>query len=51
MDDLATCLKDPQAFFDELIDPKYNYKLKGVGPIEYHLGGDFERDTKDGTLS
>jgi hypothetical protein len=24
--------------------------LKGVGPIKYHLGGDFERD-KDGTLS
>jgi hypothetical protein len=48
--DLATCLKDPKAFFDVRMGPKYNYKLKGVGPIKYHLGGDFEQD-KDGTLS
>jgi hypothetical protein len=33
-----------------LTGPKYNYKLKGVGRIKYHLGGNFERD-KDGTLS
>jgi hypothetical protein len=50
VDDLAVCLVDPKAFFDVLTGPKYNYKLKGVGPIKYHLGGDFERD-KDGTLS
>ena len=49
VNDLATCLKEPQAFFDVLTGPKYSYKLKGVGPIKYHLGGDFERD-KDGTL-
>ena len=50
VDDLATCLKDPQAFFNELAGPKHNHKVKGVGPIKHHLGGDFERD-KDGTLS
>ena len=42
VDDLATCLKDPKAFFEVLTGPKYNYKLKGVGPIKYHLGGDFD---------
>ena len=31
-----------------LVD-KYKYKLKGVGPIDYHLGCDFSRDP-DGTL-
>jgi hypothetical protein len=50
VDDLAVCLADPQAFLDVLTGPKCNCKLKGVGPIKYHLGGDFERD-KDGTLS
>jgi hypothetical protein len=50
VDDLATCLKDPKAFFDVLTGPKYNYKLKVVGPIKYHLGGDFGRD-QDGRLS
>ena len=28
---------------------RYKIKLKGVGPIEYHLGCDFYRDS-DGTL-
>ena len=31
-----------------LVD-KYKYKLKGVGPIDYHLGANFGRDA-DGTL-
>jgi hypothetical protein len=41
VDDLATrtCLKDPKAFFDVLMGPKYNYRLKSFGPIKYHLGG------------
>ena len=42
-------MKKPQQFFDDLTDV-YKYKLKGVGPPSYHLGGTFERD-KDGTLS
>ena len=42
-------MKDPEAFFHTL-EQKYNYKLKGVGPPKYHLGGDFYRDP-DGTLA
>jgi len=49
VDDLAIAVKDPKSFTDQLIQ-KYKYKLKGVGPLRYHLGCDFSRD-KDGTLS
>ena len=48
VDDLLFTGKEPSIFFDNLIK-KHNYKLKGVGPPEYHLGGNFERD-KDDTL-
>ena len=48
VDDLCFCGVNPDKFFDILVK-KYNYKLKGVGPISYHLGGDFGRE-KDGTL-
>ena len=48
VDDLAVALRDPKTFMDEL-QSKYNYKLKGVGPIEYHLGCNFGRDP-DGTF-
>ena len=41
-------MKDPQAFVDTLTN-KYNFKVKGTGPIQFHLGADFERDP-DGTL-
>lgn len=50
VDDLAIASKDPKKITDELISPRYKLKLKGVGPISYHLGCDFTRDT-DGTLS
>ena len=49
VDDLATAAKDPQAFCNEL-KKKYNLKLKGVGPIEYHLGCTYKKDP-DGTLA
>jgi hypothetical protein len=48
VDDLAVMMKQPQDFFDELKHRKY--KLKGVGDITYHLGGDFFRNP-DGTLA
>jgi Reverse transcriptase (RNA-dependent DNA polymerase) len=48
VDDLAIAMKDPQSFITTL-ESKYNFKLKGTGPISYHLGMDFERD-KDGVL-
>jgi hypothetical protein len=42
-------MKNPQEFMDALQSTPHNYKLKGVGPPKYHLGGDFFRDS-DGTL-
>jgi len=48
---LMTCallLMIPSPFTDELMQ-KYGYKLKGVGPLSFHLGCDFFRDP-DGTL-
>ena len=47
--DLAIAAKDPQAFCNEL-KKKYNLKLKGVGPLEYHLGCTYKKDP-DGTLA
>ena len=48
VDDLAICMKDPKSFCDTLKE-KYKLKLKGVGPINYHLGYGYTRD-EDGTL-
>ena len=48
-DDLAIAAKDPQAFCNEL-KKRYNLKLKGVGPLEYHLGYTYNKDP-DGTLA
>ena len=48
VDDLAICMKDPKSFCDTLKE-KYKLKLKGVGPINYHLGCGHTRD-EDGTL-
>ena len=49
VDDLAIAAKDPQAFCHEL-KKRYNLKLKGVGPLEYHLGCTNKKDP-DGTLA
>ena len=49
VDDLAIAAKDPQAFCHEL-KKKYNLNLKGVGPLEYHLGCTYKKDP-DGTLA
>ena len=48
VDDLSICMKDPKSFCDTLKE-KYKLKLKGVGPINYHLGCGYTRD-EDGTL-
>jgi hypothetical protein len=47
VDDLAIGMKDPEGFLKVLTN-KYKFKLKGSGPITFHLGCDFER--KDGIL-
>ena len=48
MDNLIVAMKDPKEFFDQLQSPP-NFKLKGVRPASYHLGGDLFHDD-DGTL-
>ncbi len=48
VDDLAIASKDPQAIIN-VLEQEYRFKLKGTGPIDYHLGCDFKRDS-DGVL-
>ena len=48
VDDLAIASKDAQAILNDLTE-KYKYKLKGVGPLSFHLGCSYGRDP-DGTL-
>ena len=48
VDDLAIAMLRPKEFTQLLID-KYKFKLKGTGPISFHLGCDFVRDD-DGVL-
>ena len=48
VDDLCIVAKDPKETTDLLLN-KYGYKLKGTGPISYHLGCDYFRD-KDNNL-
>ena len=44
VDDLALVMRDPGAFL-EILQKKYKFKLKGSGPINFHLGCDFYRDS------
>ena len=46
VDDLAIAAKDHKSICDKLTD-HYKFKLKGVGPIEVHLGCDFFRDREN----
>ena len=50
VDDFCLAMKDPKAFVEKITGPKYNFKLKGVGPLSYHLGASYKRDP-DGTLT
>ena len=43
VDDLAIAAKDPKQIVDALME-KHKFKLKGTGPIAFHLGMDFFRD-------
>ena len=49
VDDLAFAVKDPEAFLRNLSNEPFKFKLKGSGPIKFHLGMDFERD-QEGVL-
>ena len=48
VDDLLIASKNPQGIVDILLN-KYNFKLKGTGSVQFHLGCDFFRDD-DGVL-
>lgn len=48
VDDLCIAAKNPQAIVD-FLEKDCKYKLKGTGPIKFHLGCDFFRD-EDGVL-
>ena len=43
VDDLAIAMADPQSFVD-VLELKHKFKLKGTGPIKFHLGCDFFHD-------
>ena len=49
VDDLCLVMKDPEAFLEVLKSAPYHFKLKGSGPMAFHLGCGFERDD-DGIL-
>ena len=44
-DNLAILMKDSQACIDLLEAMPYNYKLKGSGPLSFHLGYGFHCDS------
>ena len=44
---MAIFMKDPQAYFDQLEIAPYNFKLKGWGPLIFHLGCGFQRNSTD----
>jgi Reverse transcriptase (RNA-dependent DNA polymerase) len=48
VDNLAIAMKNSKEFTD-ILETKHKFKLKGTGPIPFHLGMDFTRDD-DNTL-
>ena len=49
VDDLCIIMEDPESFLKQLSSAPYNFKLKGSGEVNFHLGCGFERDS-DGVL-
>ena len=47
VDNLAMVLKNPEAFLKQLQSAPHSFKLKGSGPITFHLGMDFFRDSDE----
>ena len=48
VDDLLIAAKDPNSVI-QVLKEQFKFKLKGVGPLKYHLGCDYFRDN-NGTL-
>ena len=51
VDDLCLVMKEPETFLTILQSEPYNFKLKGSGPVSFHLGCGFERDEQTGILA
>lgn len=49
IDDLCIIMKDPEEFLAQLESDRYNFELKGLGEITFHLGCSFVQDST-GTL-
>ena len=49
VDDLCIIMENPLEFLEQLSSAPYNFKLKGSGEVNFHLGCGFERDS-DGVL-
>jgi hypothetical protein len=49
VDNLCIMMEDPETFLKQLSSAPYNFKLKGSGELNFHLGCGFERDF-DGVL-
>ena len=49
VDDLCLVMKNPEQFLSKPQSNLYSFKLKGSGPLNFHLGCGFGRDP-DGTL-
>ena len=47
VDDLCLVMKEPKQFLEVLTAAPCNFKLKGSGPLESHLGCRFRRDADD----
>ena len=44
VDDLCIVMEDSKAFLEILTSEPYNFKLKGLLALSFHLGCEFERD-------
>jgi len=49
VDDLCIVMRNPNEFLEIFKSNPYNFKLKGAGPLSFHLGCGFEQDA-DGIL-
>ena len=43
VDDLLISMKNPKEIIDALTN-RFKFKLKGTGPVEFHLGVSYRRD-------
>jgi hypothetical protein len=47
VDNLCIIMEDPETFLNkQLSSAPYNFKLKGSGELNFHLGCGFERDSE-----